>query len=70
MFLALILFYSIIFLIPLFILFILTGIGMLALRCQYCKKPIHHNPVWFFGLEIQMWTPWIPRYCSDCGKPV
>jgi hypothetical protein len=65
-FLALFLYYSNLFLIPLFLLFILTGVGMLSLTCQYCGKPIHNNPVRFFGWEIYMWTPWVPKKCSKC----
>ncbi len=48
-------------------LLFIVGIYSMSLKCPACKKPAINNPVHIFGLEIWMWTPWIPAHCSKCN---
>ena len=54
------------FLIPLFVLFIGIGLYTISLKCPNCGKRVLHNPVTIFGVELYIWTSWIPKRCSKC----
>lgn len=54
-------------LIPLIIITFLIGGYCLSLRCPNCRKPVLHNPVKIFDMELYIWTSSIPSKCSKCG---
>lgn len=62
--------YSEWFLIPLFLTLVLLGLGSLSLRCPKCDKLALNNPITVFGVEMYIWTSWIPKNCTRCGEPL
>ncbi|GEM_PF-2929977 len=48
---------------------LLFGVGLysMSLRCPNCGWPATRNKVKFFGIEMNMWTPWIPPRCQECN---
>ena len=55
-------------LIPLIIVTFIIGGYSLSLKCPICGKPVLHNRVKIFGLELNIWTSWIPKRCTRCGN--
>jgi len=49
---------------------LVVGSWVVLRKCPQCKKPIFHNPVRFLGVEMHVWTPWVPRRCSRCGYAI
>lgn len=62
--------YSEWFLIPLFLTLVLVGLVSFSLRCPKCKKSALNNPITVFGVEMYIWTSWIPKNCTHCGEPL
>jgi len=56
------------FLVLLLALFGSIGIYVLGLKCPICNKRVLRNPARILGKEFYIWTPWIPRKCTQCGK--
>ncbi len=54
--------------IPLVALFLVVGLYTMSLRCPACGKRVLYNPVRLFGVELNMWTSWIPKRYTRCGK--
>jgi len=55
------------FFVPLFILFLISGVYTLLLRCPKCGKSVLNKPVRIFGTELYIWICWVPGKCSKCG---
>jgi len=56
-----------IFIIALLILFFLLGALSRSLKCPNCGKKVLHNNVKILGIEMKVWTSWIPAECQKCG---
>lgn len=56
------------FLVPLIVVAFMFGVYCLKLKCPNFGKPVLHNPIKIFGTEMHIWTSWIPKKCSKCGK--
>jgi hypothetical protein len=57
------------FIIPLlFFLMLVIGLYTILLRCPHCAKRVLYNPFTFLGTTIWIWTSWIPKRCTRCGK--
>jgi hypothetical protein len=56
------------FLALLFLLFIVIGLYVVNIKCPSCNKSVLYNPINVFGIEINIWTSWIPKNCSKCGR--
>ena len=56
------------FIIPLVVLLTVIGLYTISLKCPYCGKRVLHNPLTIFGTTIWIWTAWVPRKCTQCGK--
>jgi hypothetical protein len=56
------------FLVPLIVVAFVLGGYCLKLKCPYCGKPVLYNPIKVFGTELRIWTSWIPKKCTKCGK--
>ena len=40
------------------------------LKCPKCRKNVTLNLVKIGGIEIWLYTPWIPEKCSHCGEEI
>ena len=58
------------YLIPLIITLFIVGIYTMSLKCPSCGKRVLHNPVKILGIELYIWTSWIPKFCTKCKKPL
>ena len=56
------------FLVPLIVVAFVLGGYCLKLKCPNCGKPVLSNPIKVFGTELRIWTSWIPKKCTKCGK--
>ena len=54
----------------LFLTALVFAIYCISLKCPFCGKALLHNPVNLFGMEIYMWTAWIPKKCTKCGEKI
>ena len=56
------------FVIPLVVLLLVIGLYTISLRCPHCGKRVLYNPLTILGTTIWIWTAWIPKRCTECGK--
>jgi hypothetical protein len=57
--------YSLIFL---FLTALVFAIYCISLKCPSCGKAVLHNPIKIFGVEVYIWTAWVPKKCTKCGE--
>jgi len=56
------------FIIPLLFLMLIIGLYTISLKCPQCGKRALYNPFTIFGTTVWIWTAWIPKRCTQCGK--
>lgn len=57
-----------IFMVVLLGLAVFLGIYAGRLKCLNCGKKALYNNVRVLGLEMELWTVWIPKRCQRCGE--
>ena len=59
-----------IFMVVLLCVAILLGIYSMLLKCPNCGKKVLQNSYNILGLEMELWTVWIPKKCQKCGETI
>lgn len=60
--------WSPVFLLPLLVVQVSAGIGLMSLQCNKCEASLLYRDQYVFGIRVRAFWPTLPRKCPVCTE--
>jgi hypothetical protein len=62
--------YSKVFIVGLLFSGVIAGLALMGLSCPHCGFPALFQEQKAFGMRFKAFSPWPPKKCRNCGRPL